>query len=65
MKFNSKHSVIAANLKTSSSQVRIILPYEVGTGRDGNIMALHKNYPIAIAWVHFLKYIEFNSEPVI
>ena len=25
----------------------------------------HSKYPIAIAWVHFLKYIEFNFKQVI
>ena len=25
----------------------------------------HKKYPIAIAWVHFLKHIECNSKPYI
>ena len=24
-----------------------------------------QKYPIALAWVHFLKYIEFNSKPAI
>ena len=38
--------VITANLKTLSNQVRIIVPYKVDTGSDGNIMPLHiyKNY---------------------
>ena len=39
--FNSKWSVITANLKTLSKQVSIIAPYKVDTGSDGNIMPLH------------------------
>ena len=39
--FNSKHSVITENLKTSSNQVSIIVPYKVDTDSDGNIMPLH------------------------
>ena len=44
--FKSKHSVITANLKTSSHQVRIIVPYKVDTGNDRDIMPLcvYKNY---------------------
>ena len=40
--FNSKHSEITANLQTSTNQVRIIVPYNVDTGNEGNIMSLHK-----------------------
>ena len=38
--------VITANLKISSIQASIIVPYEVDTDRDGNIMPLdiYKNY---------------------
>ena len=40
--FNSKYSIIAANVKeTSSGQDRIIVPYKVDTDSDGNIMPLH------------------------
>ena len=39
--FNSKWLVITANLKTSSNQVSITVPYKVDTGSDGNIMPLH------------------------
>ena len=39
--FNSKWLVITANLKTSSNQVSILVPYKVDTGSDGNIMPLH------------------------
>ena len=38
--FNSKCSVVTANLKTSH-QLRIIVPYKVDTGSDGNIRPLH------------------------
>ena len=41
--FNNKWTVITANLKTSSNQVSIIVPYKVDTGSDGNIMPLHIN----------------------
>ena len=39
--FNSKWLVLTANLKMSSHQVSIIIPYKVDTGSDGNIMPLH------------------------
>ena len=39
--FNSKHSVVAANLKTSSNQARITVPHKVDTGSNGNIMPLY------------------------
>ena len=39
--FNSKQSVITSNIKTSSNQVSIIVPYNVDTGSDGDIMPLH------------------------
>ena len=39
--FNRKQSVITANLKASSNQVSIIVPYKVDTGSDGHIMPLH------------------------
>ena len=35
---NSKWSTITANLKTSSSQVSIIIPYKIETGSDCSIM---------------------------
>ena len=39
--FNSKCSVITANLKTSSNQDTIVAFYTVDIGIDGNIMPLH------------------------
>ena len=36
--FNSNHSVIIANLKTSSNKATIVVPYKVDMGSDGNIM---------------------------
>ena len=39
--FNRKQSIITANLKTSSNQVSIIVPYKVDTGSYGNVMPLH------------------------
>ena len=32
---------MTSDLKTSSNQVRIIIPYKVDTGSDGNVMHLH------------------------
>ena len=37
---NGKHLVITPNLKSSSNQVRIIVPYKVDRGSDGNIIPL-------------------------
>ena len=44
--FNNKHLIMTANVKTSSNQASIIVPYGVETGSDGNIMSIHiqKNY---------------------
>ena len=39
--FNSKYSVITANLKASPNKVVITVPYKVDTGSDGNIMPWH------------------------
>ena len=39
--FNSKQSVITANVKSLSNQVSIIVPDKVDTGSDGNIIPLH------------------------
>ena len=39
--FNENSSVITAKLKTSAGINNLIVPYEVDTGRDGNIMPLH------------------------
>ena len=39
--FNSKCSLITANLETLSNQVNIIIPYKVDIGSDGNIVPLH------------------------
>ena len=36
--FNSNHSRIIANLKTSSNKVTIMVPYKVDMGSDGNII---------------------------
>ena len=36
--FNSNHSAIMANLKTSSNKATIMVPYNVDTGSDGNMM---------------------------
>ena len=36
--FNSNHSVIITNLKTSSNKATIVMPYKVDMGNDGNIM---------------------------
>ena len=40
--FNGKWLAKTANLKMSSSQVSITIPYKVDTGSDVNIMPLHK-----------------------
>ena len=45
--FNSKCSVITSNLKTSSDQARVIIPYKVDIGSDGNIIPLHNLFPRA------------------
>ena len=39
--FNSNHSAIIANLKTSSNKTAIMVPYKVDTGSDGNIIPLN------------------------
>ena len=39
--FNSNHSVITANLKTSSNNVIITVPYKIDTSSNGNVMPLH------------------------
>ena len=39
--FNKNCSVITANLKMSASINSVIVPYEVDTGSNGNIMPLH------------------------
>ena len=36
--FNSNHSAIIANLKTSGNKAAIMVPYKVDTGSDGNII---------------------------
>ena len=36
--FNSNHSAIIANLKTSSIEATIVVPYKVAMGSDWNIM---------------------------
>ena len=36
--FNSNHSAIIANLKTSSNKATFMVPYNVDMGSDGNIM---------------------------
>ena len=36
--FNTNHSAIIANLKTSSTKVTIMKPYKVDTDSDGNIL---------------------------
>ena len=41
IKFDSKNSVTAANLKTLSNQIRILVPYCVDSGSDRSIMLLH------------------------
>ena len=41
VKWNSNHSTIIANLKTSSNKVVITVPYKADTGSDGNIMPLY------------------------
>ena len=38
--FNIKCSIITANLKTPSNQVRILVPNTIGTGSRENIMSL-------------------------
>ena len=48
--FNSKHLVVTENLKTSLDQARVLVPYEVDTGSDGNIMPLHI-YKKLFPWV--------------
>ena len=39
--FNSKWLAVIVNLKTSSSQVSMMIPYQVDTDSDGNIIPLH------------------------
>ena len=39
--FNGKHSVISVNLKASSDQARVKVPYKTDTGSDVNIMPLY------------------------
>ena len=39
--FNSNHSVIKANLKTSTKNAVITVPYKVDMGSDGNIRSLY------------------------
>ena len=39
--FNSNHSTMIANLKTSSNKANIMVPYKVDKGSDGNIMAFN------------------------
>ena len=39
--FNINCSTVTVNLKTSSNEVRIIVPYKVDTDSEGNIMLLH------------------------
>ena len=39
--FNKNYSVIIAHLKTSTDKNSVIVPYEVDTSSDGNIMPLH------------------------
>ena len=39
--FDSKCSVITANLNTSSSQDTLVVPYKVDSGSSGNIMSFH------------------------
>ena len=48
--FNSKLSLITANLKTSSNQAIIVIAYQVDMGSDGNIMPLHiyKTYSLGL-----------------
>ena len=36
--FNSKHSMILANLKTSSKQITMMVPFKIDTDCNGNIM---------------------------
>ena len=36
--FNSNHSAIIANLKTSSNKVTLMMPYKVDVGSDGNLI---------------------------
>ena len=38
--FNSRHSVMVANINTSSNQAIIAMPYKVDTGSNGNLMSL-------------------------
>ena len=44
--FNANHSIITANLKTSSNKVITTVPHKIDTGSDGNIKPLYmyKNY---------------------
>ena len=39
--FNSNHSVITANIKTSSNQAVTVIQCKVDTGSDGNMLPLH------------------------
>ena len=50
--FNSNHSAIIANLKTSSNKATIVVSYKVGMGSDGNIESFNiftKLFPSATA----------------
>ena len=52
IRFNSNHSPIIANSKTSVNKVVITAPYKVDTGSDGNIMPFYmykKLFPRATA----------------
>ena len=41
IRFSSNHSAVIAKLQTSSKPSKIIVPYNIDTGCDGNIMPLN------------------------
>ena len=52
VRFNSNHSAIITNLKTSLNKVVITMPYKVDTGSDRNIMPfdMYKNDFLGQQW---------------
>ena len=46
IQFNKNQSILTANLKISTDQSNIMVPYKIDTGSNGNIVPLHmyKNY---------------------
>ena len=55
--FNSNHSAVIANLKTSSNKATIMVSYKIDTGSDGTIMLFYilpKLFPCALVpWINW------------